>query len=185
LFNIRLHLLYHVWRIIAALAAATAVVGIVYLASDLFVGDASNAPWVLVAATTIALVALYEPVRVWVQASIDRYFFREPYSYQNTIRKLSREMSAILDLQSLLTHLSAAIGQTVNCETVDAYAKDFASPLYRRLASWRSVPDEASDAPVFDETSAIVLAMAEQRRYLLRDEILGDEARDARKALRE
>ncbi|PYM18597.1 MAG: hypothetical protein DMD81_05475 [Candidatus Rokuibacteriota bacterium] len=122
---------------------------------------------------------------MWVQASIDRYFFREPYSYQNTIRKLSREMSAILDLQSLLTHLSAAIGQTVNCETVDAYAKDFASPLYRRLASWRSVPDEASDAPVFDETSAIVLAMAEQRRYLLRDEILGEEARDARKELRE
>jgi PAS domain S-box-containing protein len=103
-------------------------------------------PWIaLILALVIATI--FQPLRGRAQALVDRYFFREPYDYQRTIREISRAMAGILDLRQLLRYAADAIGRTVRPEYVAVYAQDAAADGYRRLVVHQGIATDPSSLP--------------------------------------
>jgi PAS domain S-box-containing protein len=67
---------------------------------------------------------LFQPLKGWLQASLNRYVYRETYNYQRTVRGVSRRLSTILDLHALLDYLASAIGNIFKVEGVFVYLRD-------------------------------------------------------------
>lgn len=120
--------------------------GVVYVsalavASTTFLGIATLTTWAtgrttetipLTAAVVMALAIsiFFQPLKTWIQASFNRYLYRETYDYQRTVREASRRLSTILDLQSLLEFLTDVIARTLKSETVSIYLPDSSGGLF-------------------------------------------------------
>ncbi len=122
----------------------------------------------LVLAVLIAL--LFHPLKDSTQRWVDRYFFREPYDYQRVIRDISKKMSAILDLQSLLRYSCETINKTVQPEYVAAYGEDSAGTSYIRLIVHRGIGD-APAPDVIDSHSPVPAHLTNTRQPLFLDEL--------------
>ena len=69
----------------------------------------------------IILAIFFQPLKAWLQRSLNRYVYRETYDYQRTIRDASRRLSTILDLDPLLDYLTHVVEETFKTESVVAY----------------------------------------------------------------
>lgn len=110
---------------VSALAVASvAFLAVANLTTSLTGHATADIP--LTAAVVIALIVsiFFQPLKGWIQASFNRYLYRETYDYQRTIREASRRLSTILDLQSLLTFLTDVIARTLKSEVVAVYLPD-------------------------------------------------------------
>jgi PAS domain S-box-containing protein len=87
--------------------------------------------------TALALAVAFQPLKGWIQLYMNRYVYRESYDYQRTVRDITKRLSTILDLQSLLTYLTATIENTLRVETVFVYIWD---PSRRAFIPW--LPDK-------------------------------------------
>lgn len=92
------------------------------------------------AAVTIAVLGaiFFQPLKRWLQDSLNRYLYRQTYDYQRTLREASRRLSTILNLDSLLSYLTEIIAKTLKVEMVAVYLRDdhqqaFAPKIFQRV----------------------------------------------------
>ncbi|HEY7363779.1 MAG TPA: ATP-binding protein [Methylomirabilota bacterium] len=140
--------------------------------------------------TTAVVVALivsifFQPLKGWIQASFNRYLYRETYDYQRTIREASRRLSTILDLQSLLAFLTDVIARTFKSEVVAVYLPDsggshFLPNAVRHQSNVQSVRLRALPA-----TSTLLTVLRNSRRPIFRELARDDERPDFRAAARD
>jgi hypothetical protein len=112
--------LYDLDRIVSrtlAYGLLTLLLGGVYAAvvlapAQLFGGVGGEPGWV-VAAATLAVAALFRPVRRRVQTAVDRRFDRRRYDAARTIEGFSVRLRQQLDLDSLTAELLAVVEQTM------------------------------------------------------------------------
>ena len=104
----------------------------------------------------LALAIAFQPLKSQIQRYMNRYVYRESYDYQRTVRDVTKSLSTILDLQSLLQYLTATIENTLKVETVLIYVWDPSrrafvprSPNHNRVLA-------ISYAPELAETSALL-----------------------------
>src|SRR4029453_19471725 len=69
----------------------------------------------------IILAIFFQPLKAWLQRSLNRYVYRETYDYHRTIRDASRRLSTILALDPLLDYLTHIVEETFKTESVVAY----------------------------------------------------------------
>jgi hypothetical protein len=69
-----------------------------------------------VAAATLAVAAVFQPVRRRVQAVVDRRFNRHRYDAARTIQAFSGRLRQQVDLDSLTAELLAVVDQTMQPE---------------------------------------------------------------------
>ena len=50
----------------------------------------------------LALAIAFQPLKSQIQRYMNRYVYRESYDYQRIVRDVTKSLSTILDLQSLL-----------------------------------------------------------------------------------
>lgn len=71
----------------------------------------------------IVIAILFQPLKTRIQDSINRYLYRRSYDYQRTLREASGRLGSMLELQSLVTYLSAILRKTLASETVAVYLR--------------------------------------------------------------
>lgn len=126
--------LYEIDRIIGrtiSYAAVTGVLFAVFVASTLLlqraVTGAFNSgrelePWV-VAASTLIVAALFNPVRVRVQSAVDRRFHRERYDTARIVAAFSGRLRDELDLPTVTGELRATTGQALEPVTTGVWLR--------------------------------------------------------------
>jgi hypothetical protein len=66
-----------------------------------------------VAGSTLAVAALFQPVRRQIQSAVDRRFYRSKYDAERTIARFSARLRAEVDLNALQGELGAAVRETM------------------------------------------------------------------------
>ena len=67
-----------------------------------------------VAASTLVSFGLFQPIRHWIQQTVDRRFYRSRYDAVRTLDAFAEDVRNDVDLESVRTHLLAAIGHTMS-----------------------------------------------------------------------
>ncbi|GAC1325737.1 MAG: hypothetical protein NVSMB13_09390 [Mycobacteriales bacterium] len=108
--------LYAIDRIVSrtvSYAALTGVLAAVYVGLVTLFGQLVGHSSLSVAAATLAVAALFQPVRRRVQAGVDRRFNRARYDATGVVEAFSRRLRQEVNLDTLSTDLVAVVRQTV------------------------------------------------------------------------
>jgi hypothetical protein len=119
----------------------TAILVLIYFASvfalqslvSIFTGHFSSGAQnpVVIVASTLGIVALFQPLRRRLQSIIDRRFFRSKYDAARTIAAFSKTLSNEVDLNQLRKNLLAVVQETMQPSHVSLWLRN-AEPLNRR-----------------------------------------------------
>jgi hypothetical protein len=112
--------LYDIDRIVSravAYAVVSIVLGAVFsaivLAPTLVVGSRASSPDYLVAIGTLAVAALFRPVRRRVQHVVDRRFNRSRYDAEQTLSRFTRRLREQVDIDALRDELRDVVATTM------------------------------------------------------------------------
>jgi hypothetical protein len=100
-----------VYGLVTALLAGV-YIGLVFLFGNLL-NPADGSSELAVAASTLAVAALFQPLRRRVQAMVDRRFNRARYDAARTVEAFSARLRDQVDLDTLSRELLAVVDQTV------------------------------------------------------------------------
>jgi hypothetical protein len=114
-----------VYGALTALLAAT-YLGIVVSLQELVPGaDDSD---LTVAGSTLAVAALFRPLRARVQAFIDRRFYRRRYDAQLTLETFTQTLREKVDIEALSRELVGVVDRTMEPTQVSLWLRPVASP---------------------------------------------------------
>jgi GAF domain-containing protein len=138
------------------------------LISVALTGPQSN---LVIVATTLAIAALFQPLRRRVQAFVDRRFYREKVDFRQAFTDFAREVRTIIELPELLR---ALVGRTTDLLHIAHGAVFLRSEEGAfDLAEARNLPSEAGTAlPIHTETldrleEGIPIALQNEKRFPL------------------
>ncbi|MDP9069068.1 MAG: hypothetical protein M3N53_12090 [Actinomycetota bacterium] len=108
-------------------ALLTAALALVYLAvvvvMQRVLGEFTEGSDLAVAASTLAVAALFRPLRGRIQAFIDQRFYRRKYDARRTLDSFSSRLRDTVDLDSLSNELVEVVGETMQPAHVSVWLR--------------------------------------------------------------
>jgi hypothetical protein len=128
------HRLYEIDRLInrtLVYGLLTAILALVYAGGVFVVGQllnpAGGESGLAVAASTLAVAALFRPLRRRVQTAVDRRFNRRRYDAAKTVAAFSGRLREHIDLETLATELLGVVDQTMQPTRVSVWLRPTAN----------------------------------------------------------
>lgn len=113
-------------------ALLTGLLALVYFGSvvifqqvfELFSGQAGGSPLAIVI-STLAIAALFTPLRVRLQVNIDRRFYRRKYDAERTLERFAGTLRDEVDIERLSEYLVNVVQETVQPEFSGVWVLEF------------------------------------------------------------
>jgi PAS domain S-box-containing protein len=120
-----------------AYTAATAAIATIYfffvaLIPQIFHAQ-TNGPVGGVIAIVIAAL-LFQPFREWIQARLDRFFYRDRLDYRRTLIEFGRTLTNEVRLEPMLGSVMDRVSQTLLVDRLAIFVEDVSNPGNLRLA---------------------------------------------------
>jgi hypothetical protein len=114
---------------ILSVALAGVYFGGIVLLQSVFAGitGQEKLPQLAIVASTLAIAALFDPLRRRIQSFIDRRFYRQKYDARVTIERFSAKLRDETDLDALSEDLVAAVRETVQPTHVSLWLRSRAA----------------------------------------------------------
>ncbi len=111
---------------------ATAAIVAIYFAAVALIGELFHTAWTTgPVGPVIAIVVaafLFQPLRDWVQARLDRFFYRDRLDYRRTLIEFGRTLTNEVRLEPLLGSVLDRISQTLLVDRLAVFLEDSANP---------------------------------------------------------
>src|SRR6201987_2247738 len=120
-----------------AYTAATAAVAAVYFALVALIADIFHAQTSGTAGGNVAIVGaafLFQPFREWIQARLDRFFYRDRLDYRRTLIEFGRTLTNEVRFDPMLGSVMDRISQTLLVDRLAVFMEDPLQPGQLRLA---------------------------------------------------
>ncbi len=126
-------------RGVAYTLATAAIVGLYFgviaALGALFQTSVQGGPWSAVIAIIIGAI-LFQPVRDWFQARIDRFFYRDRYDYRRTLIEFGRTLSSEVNLERMLGSVLDRLSQTLLVDRMAIFLPDRENGGFRLIRSF-------------------------------------------------
>ena len=172
LMNVRLVVRRGAVYLIAATVAGTVFLSLIALIHRLTPEQSpGDAPFALQVALALCIALAFEPLKRRIQNVLDRYVYRESYDYQRIIRDASKQISAILDLKSLLDYLCDVAMQTMRPDLVAVFTREDSNTF--TLAAKRAFTEDYAELTSgrMLSSSPLPAFLAKSGRPLVKDEM--------------
>jgi len=111
-----------VYGSLTVLLASAYVGGVVGLQAVLR-GLSGQESTLAIVASTLAIAALFNPLRRWVQAFVDRRFYRKKYDARKTLEAFSSRLRDETDLHTLSSDLVGVVRETMQPAHVSLWVR--------------------------------------------------------------
>jgi hypothetical protein len=145
--------------------AALAVLGVFYGLLFSF-GRVEELPPAAVVILILIATFIFQPVRNWLQETLDRYvFYRESYDYRRTLLDFARELSSDSDLNESLQSVASRLLHTLNVQHVAFFLSNEEDPNDFHLTLVHGA--RPAPAPAYPDLSFLAdAALAKDKPYL-------------------
>ena len=172
LMNIRLVVRRGIVYLVAASVAGGVFAAVLALLTRLMGVNRQDIPLATEVMVALAVALAFQPLKGWIQNSMDRYLYRETYSYQQIVREASRAIGANLDLQSLLEYVCNVAQQTLRPDLISVYVCEPGGNTFSRAVE-RAFSETADkeEHRTIQSNGPLPSFLRVIRRPLLRDEL--------------
>src|ERR1035438_6589141 len=142
---------------LATVCVLAAFWGITFFLGTLFLKSGNQprtGPSILV---MLIAAFLFQPIRAWMQERLDKHFYRDRYDYRRTLVEFARELSAQMDLETMLASVGDRLLKTLSVSHLAFFLREegvvspTGDPIFRLRTAMGGNPRLAADtAPDLD-----------------------------------